>query len=410
MNNLLNTLLTVIKAKITPLVTKFKLWTSWDFIRTQILTKFREFFAKLLDIRPRHKKDYYEFFGWLISRRLVFALVIVIGVLSLVYFVGIQDNLILGRTEGLPTYKYNSLMLRFTEDRVRIKAKDDYIAYEGDVAKGKVVGNGILFNKEGVVVYQGSFDNNEYNGQGTSFYDDGTMEYTGTFQSNIFEGQGKLYRPNGSLEYEGAFVQGMKEGQGTLFDNASKMLYTGAFSRDEIVYSNLLGMAVSDVAKVYNGSRSLYEGEDGFAAVLGDISAMYVGRADEEALEDEMTVESVFVMKNEFPVGNQKCSRIEELTDFFGAPDYEGNSSVTMPEAVVLNWMVDKGIIKADGVEMELSSEFSDYQIVEGFDSEYTIYLYSYHNSGLVYTFACQDRDGEFLFYWIEAEEGGATE
>ena len=69
-DNLFRVLLASIKAKVTPFVTKVKMWTSWNFIRTRVITKIRDFLTSLLDVKPRHKKDYYSVFGWLVSRRL----------------------------------------------------------------------------------------------------------------------------------------------------------------------------------------------------------------------------------------------------------------------------------------------------------------------------------------------------
>ena len=47
-DNLFKVLITSAKAKVTPLVTKVKLWTSWNFIRTRVISKIRDFFASLL--------------------------------------------------------------------------------------------------------------------------------------------------------------------------------------------------------------------------------------------------------------------------------------------------------------------------------------------------------------------------
>ena len=82
-DNLFKVLITSAKAKVTPLVTKIKLWTSWNFIRTRLITRIRDFFTSLFNVRPRHKKDYYEMFGWLVSRRLAIALMVAVGVFSL---------------------------------------------------------------------------------------------------------------------------------------------------------------------------------------------------------------------------------------------------------------------------------------------------------------------------------------
>ncbi len=130
-DNLFRVLLTSIKAKVTPLVTKVKMWTSWNFIRTNIIAKIRDFFTSLLDVRPRHKKDYYSVFGWLVSRRLAMAVVVAAGVLSLYYLFSTCKTLTHAGEEGIKTYDYDSIMLRFAEGKVRIRGKSGYLAYEG---------------------------------------------------------------------------------------------------------------------------------------------------------------------------------------------------------------------------------------------------------------------------------------
>ena len=49
-NNLLSVLLATAKAKITPLVSKIRLWTSWNFIRTRLIAGIRNFFSSILKV------------------------------------------------------------------------------------------------------------------------------------------------------------------------------------------------------------------------------------------------------------------------------------------------------------------------------------------------------------------------
>ena len=98
-NNLFSVLLATIKAKITPIVTKLKYWLSPTFWRAQVLTKLREFLSRVFAVRPRHKRDYYGFFGWLVSRRLAHAVVIAVGLLSLAYLLFV--NPIFRLAEGI---------------------------------------------------------------------------------------------------------------------------------------------------------------------------------------------------------------------------------------------------------------------------------------------------------------------
>lgn len=408
--NLLKTLFTTIKTKMTSIVTKVKRWTNWSYIQTQVTLTVRNVFSKLLDVKPRNKQDYYEIFGWLVSRRLAYAVVVVTILLCVYYLISLQATLVSGGAEGIRTYAYDSIMLRFADEKVRIKGKSGYIAYEGQVKNGSVNGYGILYNPQGTVVYQGNFEKNQYHGSGTRYYDNGTPQYIGTFQANQFEGTGKQYRQNGSMIYEGEFSFGKKEGKGKLYDNGGNLIYTGNFSQDELLYSDLLGKKSAEVAEAYGGKRILYEQDGDFAVILDDISAMYLGGSNRETLDDEMAVERVLVLKNYFTAGGRMYTGVDQLEEYFGTKDFEGNSEVTLAEALSINWLAEKQTGSAQTVDMELTTVLDDYLIVEGFDDTYVVYLYSFHKEGLVYTFVCQDRNDSFSFYSIEQEEGVAVE
>lgn len=408
-DNLFKVLITSAKAKITPLVTRIKMWTSWNFIRTRLISSIRDFFTSLFNIRPRHKDDYYELFGWLISRRLAFALIVAVGVFSLYCLFSVHSILPSAKAESVKTYDYDSILLRFAGEKVRIRGKSGYLAYEGQVEKGSVTGYGTLYNPEGIVVYQGNFDRNKYQGQGTRYYDDGTIMYTGTFEQNLFEGSGKLYRSSGSLAYDGEFARGKKNGQGRLYDSGGNLIYTGGFSQDTLLYSELLGKTVSEVSGAYEGKRTLYEGGEDFVVLLEDIDAMYLGEEEEDTLDKDRTVQQVIVLKNTFSAAGTVCSTVEELRDYFGEEDYAGNAAITLPEAVGAKQMADRGNGFRREVELEMTSEYDDYYQVDGYDEDYVIYLYSFHRDGLIYHFICQDKEEGFSFYTIEQMEGEAV-
>ncbi len=408
-DNLFKVLITSAKAKITPFVTKVKMWTSWNFIRTRLISSIRDFFSSLLNVKPRHKKDYYEVFGWLVSRRLAIAIVVAVGVLSLYYLFSVHSLLASARTEGVKTYSYDSLLLRFAKEKVRIRGKSGYLAYEGEVDGGSVTGYGTLYNPDGVVVYQGNFAQNQYQGTGTRYYDDGTMMYTGDFVQNLFDGNGKLYRTNGSLAYEGGFSLGRKDGAGKLYDAGSNFIYEGGFSQDELLYSELLGKSVTEVAKAYQGKRTLYESSEEFVVALEDIDALYQAKEAEDTLDGEQKVAQVLVLKQEFMAQGEKLTTIEELRAYFGEEDYHGNSMITLSEAIALNQTLSRGNGFFRNVSIELTSEYEDYYEVTGWDKNYSIYLYSFHRDGLIYSFICQEREQLFSFYTIEQMEEEAA-
>lgn len=407
-NNLIQVLLASMKAKITPLVTKFKQYTSWNFIRTKFIAKIREFFVKLFDVRPKNKKDYYECFGWLVSKKLAYAIVIVIGVLSMIYLYSIRSSYLPQKQEdGIKTYDYNDVMLRFAKGKVRIRGKSGYLAYSGAVEKGGVNGYGTLYAPDGTVLYQGSFEDNEYEGSGTQYYPEGTLHYKGSFSGNLYEGNGKLYRENGTLAYEGEFAQGKKEGLGKLYNTGDKVVYEGSFSQDQLVYSALLGKSTAEVSDAYKGSTSIYESDRDFVVLMPEINAIYSGVTDEENLKDEVMVDSIYVMKNSITIGKKECVTIDDLRDLFGEPVYEGNSKVMLAEAVAINYLNKQKQTLFGSVEMDTTQDYTDYTQVNSIDEDYTVYLYTFRKDGLLYTFVCGDKNETFAFYSILKGEGG---
>ena len=93
MNNILQILITTFKAKILPIFNKIRLWTSLEFLRTRLINNVRIFFSKVLDVKPRHKKDYYSVFNWLISKRLAFAIVIVTITVCIAFFINLPESI-----------------------------------------------------------------------------------------------------------------------------------------------------------------------------------------------------------------------------------------------------------------------------------------------------------------------------
>lgn len=402
-NNIFQVLWASLTAKITPIFTKIKLWTSWSFIRTRGVAAIRSFFSRIFNVRPRDKKDYYEVFGWLVSKRLAFAIAVVITTLSLIYLINL--NLVKGTsTNGTEVrkYSYESLLLRFAEGRVQITGEGGYLAYEGDVEKGYVTGSGQLYNRAGVMVYQGQFEKNCYEGTGTQYYDDGVMHYQGQFSNNLYEGTGKLYRDNGSIWYNGGFSQGMMEGEGILYGGSNNVVFQGNFTKNQIVYSDFLGKTTSEASKAYTGGRDLYEDDENFVVVMKDIDAVYAGAQDRDALDGAIRVDTVYVLKNSFTVGTAEFSTIEELKDYFGSEDYEGQSLITMPEAVCYSQL--PGEISAGVVTERV---YDDYYRVTDYNREREVFLHSFEKNGLIYTFIGQEQQGTFSCYSITEAEGG---
>ncbi len=405
--NLLRILLQAAKAKITPIITKVRLYTKPSFLLTRATELVKTFFTKTLNVKPRHKDDYYTIGNWLVSRKLAFAVVLVIGVLSVAFLINSWSGLFPGRgTDGIKTYKYNSILLKFAKGTVRIKGKSGYLAYEGDVSKGSCNGQGTLMTPEGIVVYQGNFTKSMYENMGTQFYKDGTMEYQGTFHENLHSGTGKLYRENGSLEYEGEFALDMKEGEGILYDMGHNAVFTGQFSLDDIKYSDFIGKKASEVAGSYNGDRTIYQSDGERTRFMSDINAMTLEYFDEESIDTEASVEAVYVLKNSFPTASGRITTFNEISKVLGQPIYVGTSYASLPEILCVNKLnsaTDKMVINGPA-DIDMTSVFTEYNEVTSYDLSYEVYLHTYHKDGLLYTFVTDPGVNTFSFYFIMAE------
>ena len=412
-DNLFSVLFSTIKSRFASIVSKLRLWLSWNYVRTRIIGGIRDFFFRLLDVKPKNKNDYYQIFGWMVSKRLAYAIIIIVGVLS-IWYIGATTKIFSKLTSngGMRTYSYNSILLRLAKDKVRIKARSGYVAYEGDVSKGYVTGEGSLYSPSHVMLYNGSFLKNRYEGEGSQYYSSGALHYTGSFHDNLYEGQGTLYREDGTEEYEGGFFAGMKEGHGKLVDSGNNTIYEGNFAADDIVYSELLGKSADEIRNLYFGKQVLYEensdlGSDSVIH-LTDIGALYLATSDGSAADDSNKATKVVVLKDVFRSGTAAADDIEELKLLLGDPIYEGNSQIILPEAIAVNEL-NKGKRTLNGrVDMDVTEVYSDDIIVNSIDTDYPVYVYSFKRGNLVYSFVCKARGAGFDFY--EIEESGDTD
>ena len=400
-NDLLSILIQTIKSKMTGLVTKIRLYTSWAYVKTRIVIKIRDFFVNLLGIKPRDKDDYYTIGRWMLSKRLVYAAVIIIGVLS-IWYISSETSLFKNFSEdGVKTYKYNSLRLRTAKGHVRITGKSGYLAYDGNVENGYANGEGVLYNPAGNTVYTGNFEENNYEGYGTQNYPTGSLHYVGDFHDCYYEGNGTLYRENGTKEYAGEFLQGKKNGSGTLYDVGENEIYSGTFSADNIVYSELLGKTATEVNDCYKGHSTLYVASDESVVLLDSIDALYRGVGDEDALDDEVKVDSVYVLQNYFNIGEESLGTISALKDALGDPVYEGNSAIILPEAVAINELGKKKRVFQGPVKIDADQTFTDVTEVNSFDRDYTVYIYTFLRGDVTYSFVCKEKSEYFEFYYL---------
>lgn len=402
MNNLFTTLFMAIRARIMPVWIRLRRWFSWSFIQAQFLIKIRDFFTALTDVRPRHKRDYYSFFRWLVSKRLAFAVTVVMGMVAVVYITIMLPEGVLGGG-GVRAYKYRSIPLKFCSGQVQILARDGHVAYEGRVDKGAAVGQGRLYAEDGALVYEGEFDKSMYNGEGTLYYAGGNPRYEGTFVDNVFSGTGIYYRPNGVMEYQGSFVSGERTGIGTLYNSVGKAVFQGSFLNGGILYQDFLDRTTQSVSDLYSGQTEVYQSDSEYCVYMSEIDAVYAVEDGSQTLENEWTVKRVYVLRDAIDLASGECTNIRHLIAALGDPLYYGTVWVDMPEAVAWNQLAHNRPDQLIRVDMDLQASFSNVFDVSGYDRDHQLYLYTFERDGLLYNFYfTQAGESEFVMYSIE--------
>lgn len=404
MNSLFNTLITAVRAKFKKLYTKLRYWLQPAYWTKKLTTLFRKFFSTVFNVKPKDKKDYYPMLRWLVSKRLAFAIVIVLGVVSLFYlYTTLPDNFFSGESTSISTYKYNAIPLKFYEGTVRILAEDGYLAYEGEVADAQCIGTGTLYNAQGGKVYEGDFANDKYNGVGTLYYNSGAVRYIGDFVDNVYQGTGTAYRSTGAVEYTGDFISGYRNGQGTLYNATAKEIYSGTFLMDDIVYAEFLDKSTTTVAQMYTGATEVYSTDYEYAVTMSEIDAVYSATDGSASLDGNWIVDGIYVLSSDFPVAADSLTTINQLTAYFGTPDYFGVAWVNLPEAVTLNLLAKSNPDLLGSVSMSMTTPYQGVNTVQGYDQDHQVYIYTYIQDGLLYTFYTTGAgQTDFVMYAIE--------
>lgn len=403
MKQLLDMLIVTVRAKITSLWLKIQTWTSKTFLRSQALSGVRTFFAKLLDVQPRDKRDYYPVFRWLISKRLAFALVVGLGVVSALYISSMLPSHQDGGGET-PTYRYRSLPLKFHSGTVNILGRGGYLAYTGEVSKGAASGEGTLFARDGSTVYEGQFSESMYNGSGTLYYENGSLCYVGSFTDNRFNGTGSFYRPNGVLEYSGDYVSGVRTGTGTLYNSVGTQVFAGGFLNDEIVYQSFLDRPTGETAQMYSGRTVIYQSDEEYCAAMPEIDALYAVKDGSNTLENEWTVEKIYVLRSSIPLKKGSCTTLRELTNALGEPLYFGTVWVDLAEAAAWDLAAERSPGTLSTVSMDTEAALENVLNVTDYDRDFPLYLYTFEQDGLLYSFYFTGAgESQFVMYALES-------
>lgn len=340
----------------------------------------------VLDLKPRNPKDYYKILFWMVSRRLAFLLTAAAGLGSVILLLFLNPSLKTALDGNRRVFRYDSLPLKFYHGSAEITADDGHTAYIGQVEKGGANGKGKLYSKSGILLYEGAFSKNRYNGQGV------------------------LYRQNGILEYEGEFQDGVKQGKGKLFDQNGEPLYEGRFRRDCIVYEEMAGKKTKELSEKYTGQRVIYTRGQELIVVMPGIEALYYGTDGEDTLEGEWTAEGIYVLKDSLMTETGSIKETEALKAYFGEPEYEGHTALHPGEIIAVRQFGEGEADPLFDVMPELKTEekLNDVYEVQGFDTNYTAYIYTFEKEGFQYTFYTKKGEKGFCFYQIET--GGQRE
>lgn len=345
---------------------------------------------KIFHIKPRNEKDYYNIGPLMVSKRLVSMVIFLMGIIGLYYLFVVQMPVFRKGAGGVKTYDYDSVILRFTNGAVKINAKSGYIAYVGEVSKGRANGQGTLYTPRGTVRYEGAFQDNTYHGTGKLYGENENLIYNGEFVRNLYQGQGTLYRDNGTKEYEGEFNKGVKSGNGILYDSGSNQIYEGSFVMDSINYCELLGKTTAEVSEMYSGQRVMYYKDTEFVVDMKDIEAYYAGDSGINSLDGEVLINRIYIHDNRCIIDGKRVDSISAATELMGEPGFEGKSYMNLQEAVVLEQLTEVDYTFEDAVEI------TDYE------KNQELFLTMFEYNEIQYTFYSIEKSNEFIMYSME--------
>lgn len=130
--------------------------------------------------------------------------------------------------------KYFGMGIIWNDYQKKIKKKEGLFKY------GKLEGEGINYEEDGIIGTKGFFRNGKLNGNGIEYYKNGQIMYEGSWLNNEYSGKGKFYfeeeiydNNNLKVEYEGQWKKSEYHGYGKLFDYNGNHIYNGEWKRDK---------------------------------------------------------------------------------------------------------------------------------------------------------------------------------
>ncbi|MFI3312369.1 MAG: hypothetical protein R3Y62_00640 [Eubacteriales bacterium] len=340
----------------------------------------------------------------MISKKLAFSVIVILGVFSAYLVYTTQPDIFNfnGFTTSNTTYDYDSFFLRFKEGTVNILAEDGHLAYVGNVGSGACNGSGKLYRDDGSLLYNGAFVNSTFEGNGSMYYKSGSTQYDGVFAENLYHGEGIYYWENGSKQYMGQWQFGMKSGDGVLYNSSGSQVFAGKFSADQLVYSQMAQQTTADIAEMYSGNTEIFVDSDTYCVKMPEIDAIYAANEDVTSLDNTRTVNSIYVLKDNFVVGDQVYTSISQIEELLGEPIYEGLTYADMSDQIAILDLISAGNPNFVSPDITVSYAYDNAANVTSQSLNYQVFVYAFQYEGLLYRFYCSKEGDQFAMYCIE--------
>lgn len=265
-------------------------------IANKVLADVRKEYRNLTSQKISSLSDYFVFPRYYVAKKLVYIAIVVLLVLSIIFVKFLFPWLT--TTFFTKTMYVNAQTRQAYSGKVKLLDEDNNaLIYKGPLENGRIIGEGILYDKMGNLVYNGGFLLELYEGEGELFYPNGKTQYKGGFVKNKYDGSGILYNENGTKIYEGEFKSGNFEGVGKQFYSNAQLMFAGEFKNGSpngngtiyspqgvVVYKGDLKENIFDgTGEVYSNGNLLYSGElkqglmEGSGVLYEDNAKLYEG-------------------------------------------------------------------------------------------------------------------------------------
>ena len=102
------------------------------------------------------------------------------------------------------------------------------------------------------------------------------------------------------------------------------------------------------------------------------------------SVEDEPVISQVYVLNSELIYGQTVISSLDDLTKVMGEPEFQGNTYITLPEAVAVELINQKGNPLNIDTQLETAAVYDEVQTVKSYRTMSEIYLYVYQTDDLI--------------------------